>query len=298
MFQHLLVPLDGSRLAEAALIPAASLAQQLGSSVTLIHVIEKNPPTTIHGDSHLSGDDEACQYLGKLAKERFPTSAVIESHVHTEEVRDVARSIASHTSEFGSDLIVMCTHGQGGLRDLLVGSIAQQLIGMGKTPVLLVQPDEDGRLLPINFTRLLVGLDTDPEHERSLSIAIEFAKLIHANLHLVTVVQTSQSLKGQSAAAGRMLPGTTSLMLNMAEDVARQYLKDKSAALQQQGLTVTYEVRRGDPAEKLVEAARKAQVDLIVLGTHGKSGMDAFWSGSVAPRIPNITRIPLLLIPV
>lgn len=66
----------------------------------------------------------------------------------------------------------------------------------------------------------------------------------------------------------------------------------------QEGFEASAHVLRGDPASVIVAAAVLAKIDLIVLGTHGKTGMDAFWSGSVAHRICSQSRIPLLLIPV
>ena len=68
--------------------------------------------------------------------------------------------------------------------------------------------------------------------------------------------------------------------------------------LRKEGFEASAHVLRGDPASLIVEAAVRAQIDLIVLGTHGKTGMDAFWAGSVAHRIVSQSRIPLLLIPV
>jgi nucleotide-binding universal stress UspA family protein len=63
-------------------------------------------------------------------------------------------------------------------------------------------------------------------------------------------------------------------------------------------LAVTAEVRRGDPAATIVETARQSGADLIVLGTHGTTGMDAFWEGSVTARVAARSRVPLLLVPV
>ena len=123
MFQHLLVPLDGSSLAETALPAAAHLAQVLEASVTLIHVIEKDAPKEVHKDRHLSEPEEASAYLKEVAGRAFPPETKVEWHVHVEEVKDVARSIVHHSHELEQDLIVMCTHGWGGLRDLLFGSI-------------------------------------------------------------------------------------------------------------------------------------------------------------------------------
>jgi nucleotide-binding universal stress UspA family protein len=298
MFKHLLIPLDGSHLAEAALAPAALLSEKFGAAVTLVHVIEKNAPQEVHGQRHLTGEDEACRYLGELTDKAFPPDARVEQHVHTEEVSDVARSITEHTAEFAPDLIIMCAHGGGGFRDLMVGSIAQQVIGMGKTPVLLLHPDENEQNSPTAFRRILVGLDGVPEHEKSLNLARELALKLRAELHLVNVVQTPETLKPEHAAASKLLPGTAQALLDMTEDYALEYLEEKAAALREEGLVVSSEVRRGDVPKQIVKAAEESSCDLIVLGTHGRSGMGAFWSGSVAPKVVGHTRIPLLLVPV
>ena len=132
MFKHLLVPLDGSKLAEAALPAAVLLSKALGATVTLLHIIEKDAPQEIHGDRHLTNNDDACRYLDDVAQKFFPPETQVDSHVHTEEVKDVARSIVDHSGEFAPDLIVLCAHGEGGWREVMVGSIAQQVIARGK----------------------------------------------------------------------------------------------------------------------------------------------------------------------
>jgi nucleotide-binding universal stress UspA family protein len=297
MFKHILVPLDGSHLAEAALKPTAEISQKLGASVTLIHVIEKDASAEVHGDHHLTGQDEACAYLARLAEQAFPPEIDVDSHVHTEEVRDVARSITDHSVELSPDLIVMCTHGHGGLREMMAGSIAQQVIGMGKTPVLLLQPDEAGGVFFL-FNRFLVALDASREHEASLEVAGGFAQGLGAALHLVNVVQTPETLSGDRAAASRLLPGTSQAMLEMEEEFGREYLNEKAAIWRAKGLQVTARVRRGDVAKELAAEVARADCHLIVLGTHGRSGIDAFWSGSTAPKIVGHMRIPLLLVPV
>ena len=297
MFKHILVPLDGSHLAEAALKPTAELSQKLGAAVTLIHVIEKHAAAEVHGDRHLTNQDEACEYLGRLAEQAFSPETVVESHVHTEEVRNVARSITEHAKELAPDLIVMCTHGQGGLKEMMAGSIAQQVIGMGKTPVLLLQPDEAGGAY-FTFDRFLVALDTSPAHENSLEVAGGLAQALGAALHLVNVVQTPETLSGNRVASSRLLPVTSLAMLDLAEEYARDYLKEKAADWRAKGLQVSSRVRRGDVTKELSSEVARADCHLIVMGTHGRSGFDAFWSGSAAPKIMGQMRIPLLLVPV
>jgi nucleotide-binding universal stress UspA family protein len=300
MFKHLLVPLDGSHLAEAALPAAATLAAALGSEVTLIHLIEHHAPEEVHGDRHLTNKEDAIAYLAEVAHRAFPASVRVETHVHTTEISDVARSIVEHTSEFDPDLIVMCTHGQSGLYTLVAGSIAQQVIAMGKTPVLLIHPSEteDGQNNGTHFSKLLVAMDGQNEHETGLEVVAGLAQRIGAELHLLTVIETLGTLGGKEAAMGRLLPGATKAMLDIAEESAYEHLQSHADAWALEGVRVTTEVRRGDPATQIVEAAKDSGGDLIVLGTHGKAGFGAFWAGSVAPRVLSMTQIPMLLIPV
>ena len=221
----------------------------------------------------------------------------VESHVHSEEVRDVARSITQHVAEFAPDLIVMCAHGRGGLRDVVVGSIAQQVIGQGKTPVLLLQPVEDDGGEGPEFKRFLIGLDGVPEHEASLDIGGRPGPGVGAGLHLVNVVQTAETLRGERAAAGRLLPATTLAMLDMTAASALDYLDARRRVWRERGLDVTTQVRRGACATRAGSAAAENGCDLLVLGTHGRAGIDAFWSGSVAPKVIGQTHIPILFVP-
>jgi nucleotide-binding universal stress UspA family protein len=305
MFKHLLVPLDGSALAEAALPAAAYLAQTLGASATLIHIIEADAPQEIHGERHLSKPGEAYTYLEGAALV-FPPGLSVECHVHTLPASDVALGIVEHVDEFAPDLIVMCTHGSGGLLGLVVGSIAQQVIALGKTPVLLIHPGKGSSSQTDmgngqewgSIRRLLVPLDGNPDHEQGLSVAAGLAGACGAELHLLRAVHTSGSLTWQSAATARMLPSLTDAYLDLAQDEAVAYLQRCISRLQGTGTGVAAEVQRGDPADVIVKTATKVEADLIVLSTHARSLMDAFWSGSVTPKVASRTHLPLLLVPV
>ncbi len=298
MFKHLLVPLDGSSLAEAALPVAAFFARALGASVTLIHVIERNAPKEVHSEKHLSTPEEAETYLAEVGGKAFPDGIQVKRHVHTAPVSDVARSIAEHSAEMAPDLVVMCTHGRGGLRDFLYGSIAQQVIASGKTPVLMVRPDgtESSRGFKVN--KLLAPLDGIPDHEQGLRVAVALAQACEASIHLLMVVPTYGVLTGEYAATSRLLPGATAAMLDLAEEGGEDYLRRHLVELHKSSLAVTAEVARGEPALTIVEVSRKVGADLIVLGTHGKTGVDAFWAGSVTPRISTQSSVPLMLVPV
>jgi nucleotide-binding universal stress UspA family protein len=298
MFRRLLVPLDGSHLAEAALPAAAMIAHPLKATVTLAHLIERDAPQAVHGERHLRTTEEATSYLGEIAQRFFGKEIDVTLHVHAVAVRDVARGIAEHAKEFQADLIVMCTHGKRGWRRLVLGSIAQQVLSAGHCPVLLLQPSDAGAAAPTAFRRILVALDGDPDHERSLPIAAGLAKGLGAALHLLTVVPTLGTVQGAEAATGIMLPAATAEVLDLTEDAARAHLAELARGLAAHAIAVTCTTARGDPDSRIVEEAAREQADVIVLGTHGKAGMNAFWSGSVAPHIPSKTHLPLLLIPV
>jgi nucleotide-binding universal stress UspA family protein len=297
MFKNILVPLDGSKLAEAATAPAASLAETLGAPITLLHIIEKDAPQEVHSDHHLTKSDEADTYLKDVAAKAFAKDLKVETHVHTAEVKDVAASIIQHASEeFNPDLIVMCAHGQGGFRDMIFGSIAQQVLAGGQTPLLLLRP-KSAKSHPFTLRRLLVPLDSESIHDESLHYALELAKVYSAELYLLTVIPTYRTLTGKEAAVSSMLPATSSAFLDIQEETAKEHLQGHLDEFLAAGYNVNAEIGRGDPAEVIVATAARVQADLILLSTHRKAGMNAFWARSVAPNVVKKTHIPLLLVP-
>jgi nucleotide-binding universal stress UspA family protein len=297
VFKHILVPLDGSRLSESALPAAAHLAEVACASVTLIHVIEADAPREIHKDRHLTDPEEAKAYLEEVARGAFLPGIPVDWHVHVEEVKNVASSIAAHTQELGQDLVVMCTHGSGGVRDWLMGSIAQQVIAFQKTPVLLIPPRDSGQA-SYPCRTALVALDGLPDHEHGLPLAMELAQACGAALHLLMVIPTRGDLKAEEALTAKLLPGAMAAALDLAEEAGINYLAGKLREVLAAGIEATAEVSRGDALAVIVGTTARIKADLIVLGTHGKSGMDAFWSGSVTPRLAGRSEVPLLLVPV
>ncbi len=298
MFNHILVPLDGSLLAEAALPAAVFLSEKFHAGVTLVHIIEKNAPHVIHGQSHLTDAAEAAAYLKTLSEQRFAKDLRIDCHVHTSEVDNVAESIVQHTGEFDHDLIVMCSHGRGRALHLMLGSMAQKVISMGAIPVLVVQPGTSEGIPAFSCSTVLVPLDGVPDHEQALPVAKELARACQSAIRLAMVVPRFGSLSGPMTITSRFLPGTVSRMLDLSVQNAEAYLKSLAEKLIHEGFTAGASVRRGDPADHIFAIAVELQADVIVLATHGKSGMGAFWAGSVAHKVCSRCSIPILLIPV
>lgn len=297
MIERLLVPLDGSQLAEKILPIAAYFARALHASVHLIHVVEKNAPSQVHKQLHLTNEKEASEYLnGVKARMQFPEDSV-SIHVHADEVGNVTRSIISHAEhELPSDLIIMCAHGHGGTRRFLFGSIAQQVASSGKTPVLFVNPDYEIDTGGYRCATILVPLDLTLEHESGCDFAADLAGACSSKLALLTVIPEHAS--GKWTQVERLLPTASSKALEAAFEQAQEYIAAKANVLQQRAIAAGGTVLRGEPAHEIVESAKQAGADLIVMGSHGAAGMDAFWEGSVAAQVYAQCLIPVILIPI
>ena len=298
MINQILVPLDGSALAEEAIPAAVELAKTLKAGVTLIHVIEKRPPSNIHGQTHLQSEAEASLYLERIAGLFFSQISSVQTHVHPEPVDKVAESITNHILEYDTDLLVMCTHGNGGLRDMLYGSIAQQIIANKKIPVLIIHPQGSGINQEIHFKNILIPVDGNPEHEQGFVYAVDFARAMAASLNLLLVVPTYGDLSGEQAALGTLLPLSVSFMLDELETAAETYLSDHIDQLCNQNIDGVGEIRRGDPVDEIVRYTQTHSFDMVVVGTHGKSGADAFWAGSKAAKIISRIKSSVLVVPV
>lgn len=296
MFKRLLVPLDGSRLAESVLPATHFLAERFQATIVLFHAIEQDARATIHGQRHLLDVAEAQAYLNEIAARLARPGMSVEKNVHPTQEANVARSIIEHVTELNADLIILCAHGSGGLRDVLIGNIAQQVIQRGTTPVFLVQPKTSDIAPTFDCRKILVPLDGTPNHEPALPVAAELAHVCDAALHLLTVVPTTGTLSAERAATGMLLPTTMSAVLDLAQRGAVEYLQETTARLLVDRLRASAEVARGDAAPTILDAAERTRADLIVLATHGRGNIDAFWAGSVTPRVLSRAIVPVLLV--
>jgi nucleotide-binding universal stress UspA family protein len=296
MYKRLLVPLDGSRLAETVLPVAARLGKACGATVVLLHVLERGAPAEVHGERHLRALDEAEAYLSEIAVRLRDQGVTVETHAHEVPEGHVPRSIAAHADEEGADLIVLCTHGSGGVHQMLFGSVAQQVLSRGHVPVLLTRPPAAGQTPSFHPARILVPLDRTAFAERALPPAVDLARLLGASIHLVTVVPTVGTTTGELQAVAQGLPATTRAALDLQEDDTRDYLEAVAERLRGQGVTVTTEVRRGDIPAALAEEAAEPEVGLVVVATHGRAGVRAAWAGSVANRLLDRAHVPMVLL--
>jgi nucleotide-binding universal stress UspA family protein len=289
---HLLVPLDGSALAEAVLPSAIVLARAFPARVTLLHVVEPHAPETVHGDRHLTRSEDAEAYLeqivAQLAAQGVQASALVRPGSG-----NVAAAIAEEAAGTHADLVVLCTHGRGGLRDALFGSVAQQVLQHGTTPVFLLKPDG-----PSDFVcrTIMVPLDGSDAAAGALPSAAAIARACGAALRLVSVVPTPETAPPERAAATRLMPSAAAEVLDLEAAQMQEYLIGLTSTLAAGGITASGVVERGEAVRMLLDAAKVSQADLIVMATHGRSGLAGTWAGSVASRVIGHTAIAVLLV--
>lgn len=294
--RRILVPLDGSRLAEAVLPYVWGLAAKLDASVQLLHVVERSAPATVHGERHLREVPSANEYLAEVSVRGSAAGVRVDTHVHEDATRDVAASIAAHAVELECTLVAISTHGSGGLRDLLLGNIAQQTLHRGTTSVLLVRPAADGSAPPFRCGEVVLALEPAEHGGAALPVAAQLARTCGARLHLVTVVPGPAELSPERRASAVFSPGAIRALLDLEHEDAAAHLQETGARLEAQGVQVTSEVRRGDAVAEVIRMLEREGADLLILATHGQAGLGALLGGSFAPRIMARARVPVLLV--
>ena len=294
MFRHMLVPLDGSRLAEAVLPVTAAFARALGAKVTLLHVVEPAAPATVHGDVHLTQAAEAETYLRGVAG--WMAAQGVHAEGLVDQGGDVAAVIASRAASLEADLIILCTHGRGEVRVLLFGRVAEQVLARGTIPVLLMAPTAVRREETFTVRRLLVSLDGSGMAEAALPAAVVLARGFSAEILLIMVVPTVATITDDRAAAARLMPTAGAALLDAEAAQAATYLEGVKTRLAREGIAVSAVVKRGEPVRVLLDRLARPDTDLIVMATHGRSGVSAVWAGSVASRIVAQAARPVLLI--
>lgn len=297
MFKRFLIPLDGSRLAESVLPVAARLAALVSGTIQLVHVIEKAAPSSIHGDTHLQSAAQAESYLADIAGKLKASDLQVSVHVHSVPQGNVAQCIAEHADELHQDLIVLCTHGSGGMRRFMFGSNAEQVLAHGAIPVLLIQPDERGTVQPFGPKQILALLDNKPATRQVLTIGAELALIAQARLSLLSVIPTLSSVSGEQAATGRLVPQTTRHVLDLAAEEAANSLRDQVSRLTARGVDACGSIERGETAAQLVRVAHEVDADLVIIAALGLAGLSAFWADALTRKVAGTYSGALLLIP-
>jgi nucleotide-binding universal stress UspA family protein len=286
---RILVPLDGSRLAEAVMPAARSFAEQFGARLVLLHVLEQQAPAAVHGEPHLGTAAEALAYLERQAEELRRHGVGVESHVHERPVDDVAPAVDRHAHEFGADLIAMCAHGRSNLRTRVVGSIAERILRGGSVPILL-RTVREPHGAEFDLRRLLVPLDFGHDVDAALSAARTLAKSYGASVTLLC------ALERPAAPTSRLLPGASALMTAYEEDELCRRLVEVADRLRGDVRDVQALFSDQRPTEAILAVGESLPADLIVIVTDAHSGLWHWYDVSTGQQLLRRPDLTLLLI--
>ncbi len=298
MSRSVLVPLDGSHLAEAVVPFVGRLAKAVDARVLLLHVLENHAPDAIHGDRHLSEAAAAHVYLDEVAtKLRAVGIEEIDLHVHENREHDVARAIVQHAEEYAADLVMLANHGNGGWREFFFGTISQQVIRQGTTPVITVPVRHATDAPPsTGLQGIAMALNGSVEAEAALEPTVWIALGYGVPVRVIAAVETTATMTGEDRAIASMIPSATRAVLRIQEDDTRNYLQGVVAQLESRGVRASSAMLRGSPADSVMTEAIRSGSGLLVIATHGRGGLGGLWAGSVGTKVLARYGNPLLLV--
>jgi nucleotide-binding universal stress UspA family protein len=192
-------------------------------------------------------------------------------------------------------LIAMASHGYSGLRRWAIGSVTDKVAHATSTPMFVVRGAEHPPAGDLAFRRIMAPLDSSPLAKQALPLAAELAGGAGAKLLLLQAVLPTIEAYPSIAPLGR--PNLISPeVLAMLRAQAAKELEQVAAELRQRGVQVSTVVVNGHAAEAIVDEAKQRAVDLIVMATHGYSGLKRWALGSVADKVLHASTTPLLLV--
>jgi nucleotide-binding universal stress UspA family protein len=293
---RILVPLDGSLLAEKALPTALSLARRQGSALDLILVNEGRPGGGLEGwpwaisTARTHGD-----YIAHQAKRASETLGRVVDYVVAQ--GRTADEICRQVAERHVDLVVMASHGYTGLARLVGGSIADAVMRHSRVPVLLLREARRGRRLRkgvLHIERILIAVDGSMESFAALDGASALVDRGVTELHLMEVVQPVSLSPLSAARRVTLIDRAETRHVVDREDDRLAALAERVAA--RTGCDVfAHVVVHNDPARGILRTAHAFNASVIAIGTHGR-GASRLLVGSVAERVLADGRYPMLVV--
>ena len=296
MYKKILVPLDGSAIAEGVLPYVRTFAASLNIPVHLLQVID--PDTLIAsrtGELGLSHNISTAErehngdYLKKMAA-ALPDPAAASFSVRIGKPAEVIIEVATPERE---TLIAMATHGRSGARRWLLGSVAEKVLNGAESDVLLIRAEqiENGKATG-QVKRLVVPLDGSELAERVLPRAVELAKKMHLDMLLLR----AYLMPGVAYPTGAYAPDWK-LLDEEQKEIVSEYLERKIKELRDAGLErVFFTVQEGSAAEKIIDVARENPESLIAMSPHGVGGVGRWVFGSITLRVIRHAETAVLVI--
>jgi nucleotide-binding universal stress UspA family protein len=288
---RIIIPLDGSTLGEQAVVLGATIARATGASIDLVHVLAE-PALNVRVNALVASEEhEARMYLRRV-RELLPDDLEVGILVERGHAADTLIRMAKDVPD---TLIVMSTHGRGGLGRIVFGSIADKVMRGATVPVVLVRAATGHA----GIMKMVVPLDGSQLAEAVLPLAVDLARQTGAGLHLVRVIEpfwTNPRLAHGGAAAYFSAEQVAEYDRSTSTE-ARSYLAAVGERLEADGVRPAWQVLYGKPAPVIAEFAEQQQADLILMSTHGLSGIRRWAFGSVTNEVVHRSPVPVLVAP-
>jgi nucleotide-binding universal stress UspA family protein len=291
MFKRILVPLDGSPLADRALPYAEALARRTGGQILLIRAIDTWALLDggRHGRKAMQLEDEAERQLSNAAG-RLKAGGV--QAAFAVELGEAAMIIARAQQSNSSDLVVMSTHGRGGLGRLAYGSVAERVLRHSPCPVLLVPPEAEESWRSSADATIVVPLDGSTLAEEALAPARELASLFGAGLTLLEVIEPPPPGAYEGAVLGA---ACQYLDPEQWAQEASAYTEGIVGKLAAEGYSAASKCLVGYAAATIDQQVRETGALAVVMASHGRTGLPRMVLGSVAQGIVQRTTVPVLV---
>jgi nucleotide-binding universal stress UspA family protein len=298
MFEKILVPLDGSPLAQSVLPYVMALAKGFHSRVILFHVAEtaldhEAPEQKAYADETVERVRPLAEnYLAGVADEFRKEGIDVEIKVVKGRA---AAQIVGYAEQEDVGLIALSTHGRSGLARLVMGSGIDKILRACEQPVLLVRPRDEaaGGEAAGRLSKIIVPLDGSNAAEAALPFAEELAKTLGLEIILIQVIGIETTVH-----FGSMAPDSwpvPSDVLQQLDVVASGYLTGLAKQFKARGLMVQWEVLRGSAGPRIVEFAKETPDCMVAMTTHGRSGFRRWVMGSVTDGVVRHTGEPVLV---
>ncbi len=303
MYEKILVPLDGSRVAEAVLPHVGWLAGGLKAGVTLLTVVDpldikgEERPMRRYGLASVKMVEETLGAKLKLYLQEVAKSLAVRGVEEAEAVvvaGNISEEILGLAETHGCDLIAMSTHGRSGIRRGLLGSVTDAVVRYSDIPVLVIGPRcmSDGPESYAEIKRVVVPLDGSPLAEAILPYVEELASRLSLEVDLMQVVK----VPALAYAGDHTYHTDTTSIEEELESEAAWYLENVAHRLEARGIRAKLAVMKGVPATKIVDYAHEAEGSMVAISTHGRSGLGRLVIGSVADSVIRSLDAPVLVV--
>ena len=301
MFDLILVPLDGSQLAECVLPHIVAIARSFDAEITLLRILEKNqasaPAQLFDLLNWQINKTKAALYLEKT-KARLQESSIRVRTTVQEGL--VAEGITEYAQNQGVKLIILSSHGRSGLTQWGISSITQKIILSAPTSVLVVRAHQHdiqaGELSAIPFyQRILVPLDGSQRAENVLPIITQLAHFHKSQIHLVQVVQTPEMARQMPPAPEDIDLSNRVIARNREE--AEHYLEQVKSRSDLKGIAIqTHLITSNHAAVALHKLGEQEHFDMVTLSAHGYSGNRQWPYGSMVNNFIMYGKVTLLIV--